>query len=262
MINSFRTFLNIIVQYAPKEKQTHALCADPQSVCDATYGLSVGRGSFNWSMGAWTTVLQTVTLNTPGKQDGSFTLDVDGRRVIGRNDVFYRDAPASQSKATPLAKKPLPVPTLTTTDGDILDSIISGIFARTVAVEDHIGARPTLVGKPRAVAIRPRNEAQMAWAVDVAPIATTTATTTTAIIAPTTVTTATANTTTTVTVVATSTVFPSLLPIEEQTAERGDRPVGFIGLFFSTFFGGHEQQYATPRDQYVWFKDFAMSYNS
>jgi hypothetical protein len=29
----------------------------------------------------------------------------------------------------------------------------------------------------------------------------------------------------------------------------------------STFFGGHEKQYATPKDQYVWFKDFALELN-
>lgn len=27
----------------------------------------------------------------------------------------------------------------------------------------------------------------------------------------------------------------------------------------STFFGGHEQEYATPKDQYAWFSNFSMS---
>jgi hypothetical protein len=36
--------------------------------------------------------------------------------------------------------------------------------------------------------------------------------------------------------------------------------IGFAGIFFSTFFGGHDDKYATPRDQYVWFKDFALAY--
>lgn len=30
----------------------------------------------------------------------------------------------------------------------------------------------------------------------------------------------------------------------------------------STFFGGHDEKYATPKDQYVWFKDFGLAYNS
>ena len=32
-----------------------------------------------------------LVLNTPGLQDKIFTLDVNGRRVIERNDVMYRD---------------------------------------------------------------------------------------------------------------------------------------------------------------------------
>ena len=45
-----------------------------------------------------------MTLNTPGEQDGSFVLEVDGRQVINRTDIFYRDTPL-----------PLPVPSATTT---------------------------------------------------------------------------------------------------------------------------------------------------
>ena len=55
------------------------------------YGFSIGRGSFTWATGAWTTVVQTVVLNTPGKQDGAFSLDVNGKRVIEKHGVFYRD---------------------------------------------------------------------------------------------------------------------------------------------------------------------------
>ncbi|KAI0344991.1 hypothetical protein BDW22DRAFT_1325979 [Trametopsis cervina] len=82
--------------YAPKDKQTDALCAaPPQSVCDQAYGLSIGRGAFNFTPGAWTHVKQTVTLNTPGGQDGGFALEVDGRPVMNRTDVFYRDVVAA-----------------------------------------------------------------------------------------------------------------------------------------------------------------------
>ncbi|EGN96369.1 polysaccharide lyase family 14 protein, partial [Serpula lacrymans var. lacrymans S7.3] len=83
--------------YAPKAKQTAALCSDPQSVCDAAYGFSVGRGSFNYTAGGWTKVRQNIVLNTPGRQDGVFTLDVDGKRVINRTDIFYRDVAALPS---------------------------------------------------------------------------------------------------------------------------------------------------------------------
>ncbi|KAJ7597584.1 hypothetical protein C8J56DRAFT_323412 [Mycena floridula] len=43
-------------------------------------------------------------------------------------------------------------------------------------------------------------------------------------------------------------------PVSNQTT-----PILFAGLFFSTFFGGHENSYATPRDQFVWFSGFSMS---
>jgi len=43
---------------------------------------------------------------------------------------------------------------------------------------------------------------------------------------------------------------------------HSSRPVGFTGLFFSTFFGGHEEKYASPKDQFAWFKEFAMTINN
>ena len=43
---------------------------------------------------------QTVYLNTPGQQDGQFTLDVNGERVIERRDVFYRDFPLGGDPST------------------------------------------------------------------------------------------------------------------------------------------------------------------
>ncbi|TRM56979.1 polysaccharide lyase family 14 protein [Schizophyllum amplum] len=76
--------------YAPKAAQPASLCGAPGSVCDAAWGLSIGRGAFRWVAGAWTTVSQTVRLNTPGKADGGFALDVDGIRVVERSDVYYR----------------------------------------------------------------------------------------------------------------------------------------------------------------------------
>ena len=62
-------------------------------MCDRSYGLSIARGSFSFSRGAWAHVSQTVVLNTPGVQDGGFVLEVDGRVAIYRTDVLYRDKP-------------------------------------------------------------------------------------------------------------------------------------------------------------------------
>lgn len=63
--------------------------------------MSIGRGSFNWTAGNWTTVEQTVFLNTPGQPDGSFTLKVNGKQAIQRSDVFYRDKSASHLPTKP-----------------------------------------------------------------------------------------------------------------------------------------------------------------
>ncbi|CAE6521988.1 unnamed protein product [Rhizoctonia solani] len=77
--------------YAPKDKQTPEVCnTPPRSICEADYGLSIGRGSFRFTPGQWTHVSQTVVLNTPGKQDGYFTLDVNGERIMDLNGLYYR----------------------------------------------------------------------------------------------------------------------------------------------------------------------------
>jgi hypothetical protein len=41
-----------------------------------------------------------------------------------------------------------------------------------------------------------------------------------------------------------------------------DCSIGFIGLFFSTFFGGHTADWAPSSDQYTYFKDFQMWINA
>ncbi|KAF8954971.1 hypothetical protein BDZ97DRAFT_361600 [Flammula alnicola] len=124
--------------YAPKDKQPKQLCSAPGSTCDAAYGLSIGRGSFNWVAGAWTTVRQTVFLNTPGKQDGSFVLDVNGERVIDRNDVFYRedlssgsgesDTKTTHAPTKTTSKKDEKPTSSSTDDGGLLGPILGGLL--------------------------------------------------------------------------------------------------------------------------------------
>lgn len=110
--------------YAPKDKQTSELCGDNQSVCESTYGLSIGRGSFNFNAGSWTHLKQTVTLNRPGKPDGYFALDVDGKRVIERSDIYYRGMPApTKTVKKPVIKKP-------EQGGGLLGPILGGILPK------------------------------------------------------------------------------------------------------------------------------------
>ncbi|KAJ7144954.1 polysaccharide lyase family 14 protein [Mycena crocata] len=225
--------------YAARDKQTDALCSHPQSVCGSTYGISIGRGSFRWRAGGWTTISQTVQLNTPGEQDGGFWLDIDGRRVIQRTDIYYRDAPSSETTKV----KPPPKSSSTTStsappddggDGALLP--LGPLLGGLLSMREFPTNLPPMASslQPGVVALPGDKQ----WELQLTLAQETTATST---------------------VSATATLYPTLAPASEQAA----LPilVGFIGIFFSTFFGGHGPQYATPRDQYVWFKDFGVIYN-
>ncbi|KAJ6630242.1 hypothetical protein B0H10DRAFT_978302 [Mycena sp. CBHHK59/15] len=250
--------------YAPKDKQTDALCSDPQSVCDAAYGFSIGRDSFTFAAGGWTTVLQTVQLNTPGKQDGRFSLDVNGQRVIHRDDVFYRDVvppPSGGAGAKTSKAKVPPKPSSTSTSGDdgdgggVLGPLLTGLLGRRTAVQGVPRDMRPLLLPVQTAGLEQSSAAMVTFLVDtgtyheavqLAPALPGTVTTTLSA----------TDITTTSTVWVTSIVYPSP-SISELAAQHG--PVGFLGIFFSTFFGGHEADYATPKDQYVWFKDFGLT---
>ncbi|KAJ3509201.1 hypothetical protein NLJ89_g5352 [Agrocybe chaxingu] len=239
--------------YAPKDKQTDALCTARGSVCDAAYGLSIGRGSFTWTAGAWTTIHQTVYLNTPGEQDGVFTLDVNGKTVIHRKDVFYRediggsgggkDGNTTKPTSTPTKTTKHSKPTTSTSDdGGLLGPIlglVDGLFDGGRREEAEVDNRE----------LRPRQQESVSVNKDAA----------------------------TTSGDPQSTIGPSPQPTvaESQPTETGisdssdifgiqsakPKEVKFAGIFFSTFFGGHSGKYATPRDQYVWFRDFALAHN-
>lgn len=216
--------------YARKDKQPDSLCDDPQSVCDAAYGFSIGRGSFQWTKGGWTTVQQCVTLNTPGEHDGSFTLDVNGERVIDRDDIFYRSSPPASDSDSDSGKQEF---VYGLSAGEKPEGGLLGPLLRMLRRRSGFGYR-----RDSVVVAHQDLQGQKEWAVEL-PMTTSSELTRPTQAAP-----------------------NSESPIvQEAVTEEGDRPIGFIGLFFSTFFGGHEPQYATPRDQYVWFKDFAISLN-
>ncbi|KAI5823640.1 hypothetical protein K523DRAFT_286460 [Schizophyllum commune Tattone D] len=374
--------------YAPKDKQPAALCADPHSICDAAYGLSIGRGAFRFPAGQWTTVSQTVALNTPGKADGGFALDVNGVRVVQRSDVYYRGtgiraASVPDLSATTLtSKKPKatsskhPKPTSTKhkptstaapvddpDDGGLLgilgqqegdgeapvgfvsesavDPVSAGTYATgasgtstndtygaqnflggadddgegdslpwgtddddllaslgtnvaipisTTAVpspsETYSPGEPSGTNSPgesstyspgeqgqetgaAAGALMGTAGAQVPWGVSASGTSLITASGTSLITA------APSATPTSVDPAApTTTTDDGLgflgLQAGAQNGEDGEDDEGqasphlarFRGLFFSTFFGGHEEEWATPVDQYVLFRDFAISKNA
>lgn len=200
-------------QYAPRDKQLPTLCKTaPESVCDPTYGLSIARGSFVFPRGAWTTLKQTVTLNTPGIPDGSFTLEVDGQEIIHANGVYFQ-GPANNDGVTSGPES----------DGDdgaddddddgsgLLSGILDGILRRRApSLSDH-QTRPLLVTPSRQVVLG----------------------------------------------------FPRSGKLDGPTLQLAQKvaagAAGFRGLFFSTFFGGHDQSWESPRDQFVWFSGFEIA---
>ncbi|KAH9890544.1 hypothetical protein C8Q73DRAFT_704682 [Cubamyces lactineus] len=281
--------------YAPKDKQTDALCAaPPQSVCDASWGLSLFRGAFNFTLGNWTHVRQTVTLNTPGKQDGGFALDVNGVRVVERGDVYYRGAPSpdeadpeDEDAVPPVDERDMALPGSLDEEDYIkgpfhlkVDSVLAVAhpeiprdytpeFAPYLVQEDDpeagsftpAFAPPTSfepVPDVKAVDPVPSSSSDAETGQTTAAAATTTVTTTTTVVpAPQTVTVYPTSTTT-----AYAMAIESGVPSVAVEKAAASTPVGFTGLFFSTFFGGHEPKYATPKDQFTWFKDFAMNINA
>ncbi|TFK66794.1 hypothetical protein BDN72DRAFT_130294 [Pluteus cervinus] len=391
--------------YGPRGKQTKALCAAPGSECGGGYGTSVGRGSFTFARGKWTCVQQTVTLNTPGKQDGHFTLDVNGKRVIERHDILYRsktpstddddDSDQSGEEPPPQTVEPTsstntssPSPTPATNQtGDstglldglsgLVNSILGGAFqappqppkkrrllrmerrqASTVAhtpsaaqleaaIEEMVKVGEEVLGRnsttesqsatsnsglsqfgpsqstparstPTPAALVSEPGPAPSPALSLTPSTTETAThsftpngTTTApppITTPapgseddddvinrlvgiehdifgaepqetestaastksTSVSTPLSSSTTSSTSEVPSTPLddgpkkPGFAVQNDTTASTPDSTpgVGFRGIFFSSFFGGHGPEWASPKDQYVWFKDFALSHNA
>lgn len=68
----------------------------PQSDCNPTYGASVGRGSFKFATGAWTTISERVRLNDVGQANGELELFVNGKSVVNVSGLILRDSDAGR----------------------------------------------------------------------------------------------------------------------------------------------------------------------
>ncbi|CDW97208.1 hypothetical protein [Sporisorium scitamineum] len=78
--------------YWPQDKQntTALLEVPPYSYVNADYGISLGRGSFNYSKAGWTDISQTVTLQTNKTHpNGVVEIAVNGSTVIYYDQVYY-----------------------------------------------------------------------------------------------------------------------------------------------------------------------------
>lgn len=286
---------------------------------------------------------QTVTLNTPGGQDGGFALEVDGRPVMNRTDVFYRDvvaasepsgggdgdglnedepggggdgegddegdddgdggdddggddagdpnAPAQPSQ-TPAPAPPPPQPTSVTAPLDagltkavpLLGPLLNGLYQFMASPETPSSLLSQYDGMPLylsganspafILAQGGQNASQPASVAMAGAV-----TTTTVVVEAATQTVSAQSTATAVVYVQSDQVSPSGELAVQAQSQGATKAVGFSGLFFryghpshlwlirmltkgvSSFFGGHEEKYASPKDQYTWFKDFAITIN-
>jgi hypothetical protein len=77
--------------FPPGFPANNKLCSvKPHSECNPEYGNSVGRGSFRFARGAWTTVAERVKLNDPGASNGEVQVWVNGKSVINVSGVVLR----------------------------------------------------------------------------------------------------------------------------------------------------------------------------
>lgn len=82
----------------PRFIANKAICSLPGSECNPTYGASIGRDSFKFEPGQWTTVAQRVKLNTAGKADGELDLFVGGEKKISVKGLILRDGSAGKMR--------------------------------------------------------------------------------------------------------------------------------------------------------------------
>jgi hypothetical protein len=140
-------------------------------VCDETYGLSVGRGSFFFARGAWTHIKQTVHLNTPGQQDGGFRLEVNGKLAINRTDLLYRDI-ASTSTPTPTSGSAGPSPTTVKTPTTSSCGLLCILIRRISPRHTNVGYPWNAIRRSASATVIDPDRNQEQWAVEEQPIMT------------------------------------------------------------------------------------------
>ena len=80
-------------RFAANEKQCSVA---PKSEYNPTYGASVGRGSFSFEAGKWTTVSQRVRLNDVGQANGELELFANGESVVKVDGLILRASDAGR----------------------------------------------------------------------------------------------------------------------------------------------------------------------
>lgn len=229
----------------PKDKQTPELCnLPPRSICDSDYGLSIGRGAWKFAQGGWTTVQQDVWLNTPGINDGGFNIWVNGQLVLSYDQVRYRETAGECATQTESDDASMPSSSSHAIEPEppvvnqAIDSFIaSGDTALTSESLQPQSPAPTIDTLASPIIRR-----DYPW--DQAMYQPSTPSTEQSSLGS--------------SGINSVDVFPFKVGHAPPPPGTGCA-VGFIGLFFSTFFGGHTADWAPSQDQYTYFKDFEMS---
>lgn len=82
--------LGEVYAYLPHSLQRKNLCDDKVNICNPDYGFSLGRDTFQFTTGKWTTIRQVLTLNTAGKQNGNLLLYVNDNLVMQEKNLVFR----------------------------------------------------------------------------------------------------------------------------------------------------------------------------
>jgi hypothetical protein len=289
----------LTIQYVPKDKQTPALCSTPpKSICSSDWGLSIGRGAWKFARGDWTTIRQDIWLNTPGQNDGGFNIWINGQLVMTANEVRYRENAAScnieplpAGQEAPFAAADMSssfassaassasstMPSAWSSEATALPTIdylasSEPVSTTSMTYDDgsyHWSAPPPAVTSAEAQAVWKRQANSMTQG-DPFLLSTpsTTSMTLAGQVSSTPVVESTSSTPTMSS--AWSTPTPSINAADSGSTELAapisqstqDCSIGFIGLFFSTFFGGHTADWSPSSDQYTYFKEFQMWINA
>ncbi|KAI9433885.1 hypothetical protein H4582DRAFT_1983164 [Lactarius indigo] len=167
---------------------------------------------------------QTPSLcNTPPLSDGGFLLEVNGRVALDLSDVFYRDV--QKSSTTPQDPDAGLAPSVPdpTAPPDVGDGLLGPILGGLLGelVLEDDGTQV----RASAAQKQSSDVINSAMAADSPALA------------------------------------DRRADVVPHAVREDDEPIGFKGVFFSTFFGGHDKEWATPKDQFVWFKNFELSIN-
>jgi len=82
--------------YFPQlESNTNALAKVTKTFTNDVYGTSVGRGTFTWKRGAWTSISQRIKLNDVGEKNGEFQVWADGVSIMNISGLVFRTSEKS-----------------------------------------------------------------------------------------------------------------------------------------------------------------------